>query len=1583
MHVNIHMSLSVCCSSSAPPPRPTAAKPTFDRSSKPKGAHPARSLQHDGQFIPHSQAFPPVQPQNIPMQSPNMPSSIPTNQFQNIPPGSGITASGSVPNSNFSALPNQGQQLNQIPSPLTHQLPQQQQQQQQHQHQQPQQQHKFDYRPQQQQPSSQHQKPPMPAEMPIRFTAPEGPQPRFHTVPQKDEFPPQMFTTGGSTLIANRFSVSGQVPSQPLSMFQAVSTHAPAISPALSAQQNLRPQLPQSQSPGMMQGEQQGLMHGILQGPPLGQQQRPLLGQQQRPILEQQQRPLLGQQQGPPMGQLGQQQGPPMGQQQIPSLGQQQGPLQVQQQRPPLGQQPRPMLGQQQRPPLGQHQGSQLGQQQELTPRQQQGTIMGQQQGPPLGQHQGPLQGQLHKPQQGHRSSQELSHVPMQGPQHGIQHIPSQVPQQGGSIQPPRPSQNMPTLGPSTNPSGIIPPRGISPIRGMPAPIRNQAPFHMDQTSQQFIPYEQNLMQQPHMHPQQNIREPGPQQSQFSGPMSVPISGMDNRMLSSHGQMKLPTDTDILMQQELHPKFQPMQRADQWHGQQPQGQQLPGPVQLRPQAPVQKLSQDSRYPQEIPHQMHGPQSRYDQAVGQHTSPSMDMRSSGQDFVIYRQGAQEPFIPGQRGSQNKYLPQHVSAVGKIQYPGMQQQYQPGLHLPEPLRPVQAMPQNLLDTANAEVLDKPLDLTPTPLKCEAEQPVISNSIPVKTMPNLSTDGMKLFVSDSEFLRRETQDQVQSQRISLNYQNQNEGHQAPPYSPSGQVQGSNIRPNELSSHGEGSVDMVGQKSNTEDPRMAQQHIGSREKPMMSSLECASTRVANFNTVAPGRNQYALQGPMSSPVPERITPVSMRTERQQISLPTNNANILQPGNEFTSLQSDHSPTAPPISAYSQPPPFSPNRPLDPITMNNRPVMATAHSTDPIVSGILGVDRVSQQKDMMQMGFQQFQIQQMMLQQQQLISMIQSQQSQQKAAESSYMEQLQKQLLEQQKIIERLADEQHKMIEQQQQTAQASQNQSQEMHRMQVEYQQKYQQMREQQEQLAIQKSLLMSLQNTKSSASESTGQELKTGHQIYGLEKVTVDTPSKPETVDAEKALTVSSASLVSNELNSLNRPESEGNSAASKSLDLQYVSEYEKNKETPESFTSKTKLVVSSIMSAFDLSPQTGKNEDHSSKHNKYSIKNELSTSAGLPQGSNLVATSVAAISGANNQTVLSSQDQQFKFDLNQFEEEMNAVLSGNQKNELTTPTKKEAVDNVHDMARAPSDVLSSHSLNSGELLSKDDKEKTSDIVTTLNDSSATLESSPPFYEPMLDIEQRLKHLGVPANAPPEQGDSALTSENFVQDSSTVKNSLESTDKSTVANKGAGILDGVDVKDLAMSDMPTIDPYTKKDDEINRPSKLPDYPSISKDSGKDPDTSTKDMDSLSEMDLDILLPNVPACASPIPKILTPGEEETDDSPLPSPTRPQLNRQEGRLSFYQAAESEVEQRAYLEDLDTAVDLLHRQCMEYCKKVPGMIIDGFTRLWNVSTLSNCNELNSLFDSQQSVKCCYYQRTHLWMYGDNFTFWDQ
>ena len=1293
--------------------------------------------------------------------------------------------------------------------------------------------------------------------------------------------------------------------------------------------------------------------------------------------------------------------GPPMGQQQVPQMGQQQVLQMGQQQLPQMGQQPRPILGQQQRPPQGQHQGPQLGQQQETTVRQQPGTIMeqqqgpplgqqqgsplGQQQGPPLGQQQGPLQGHQYEPQQGHISSQELSHVHLQGPQQGMQHIPSQVPQQGGSMHPTRPSQNMSPLGPSISLSGGIPPRGISQIRGMAAPIRNQAPLQRDQVSQQFIPYEQSIMHRPHMYSQQNINEPCPQQPQFSGS----ISGMDSRILSSHGQIQLPTKNDILMPQELQPKFQPIQHADQWRGQQPQGQRLPGPSQFRPQAPVQNLSQDSRYPQEIPNQAQGPQSRYDQVVGQRTSRGMDLRGSGQDFVIYPQGMQEPFISEQRGSQNKPMLPQGSADGKIQHIGMQQQYQPRPQLPEPLMPVQAMRHSLLDTANAEVLDKPLDLIPTPLKCESEPPVVSNTIPGKTMPNLSPDGMRLFVSDSEFLRRESQDQVQSLRISSSYLNQNEGRQTPPYSPSGQVQVINFRSNDLGSHGEGPVEMIKQKSKTEDPRMAQQHVGPREKPMMSSLECTSPQVTNFNTAAPARNQYVLQGPMSSPVPERVTPVPMRIERQQISLPPTNTDILQPGNEFTPLQSDYSPSAPPISAYSQPPPFSPNRPLDPITMNNRPVMATAHSTDPIVSGILGVDRVSQQKDMMQMGFQQFQIQQMMLQQQQLISMIQSQQSQQKAAESSYMEQLQKQMVEQQKVIERLADEQHRMLEQQQQTAQASQSQSQEMFLMQREHLQKYKQMREQQEQLMMQKPLLMSLQNAKSNASESTDPELKTGNRIHGLEQINVDTPSKPETVDADKAMIAGSASLVSNELSSLNRPESEANNG-SKNMDLQCVADSEKNVKGPESLASKTKLVVSSIMSAFDLSPQTGTNKDYSPKQNKYSIKNEPSTSIGLPQGSTLAETSVSATTGANFQAVSSNQDQQFKFDLNQFEEEMHAILSGSQKNELQTPTKKDEIEVGHDMAIGPLDAVSSSTLNRDALLSKDDKEKTSEIVTTLNDSSAALESSPPFYEPMLDIEQRLKHLGIPANAPPEQGEStSLPSENFAKDSSTVKNSLESTDKSTIANKGAGILDGVDVKDVAISDLPNIDSNTKeKDEDTNRPSKLPDYPSISKDntcnpqdSGKELDISTKDMDSLSETDLDILLPNVPASVSPIPKILTP-EEESDDSPLSSPSRPQLNRQEGRLSFYQAAESEVERRAYLEDLDTAVDIMHRQCMEYCKKVPGMIIDGFTRLWNVSKLSNFIELNSLFDSQ-SVSCYCCQRLNLWIYVNNFTCQDQ
>ena len=1058
-----------------------------------------------------------------------------------------------------------------------------------------------------------------------------------------------------------------------------------------------------------------------------------------------------------------------------------------------------------------------------------------------------------------------------------------------------------------------MPSREPGQIMGINAPIKNQARFPMDQTSQQFIPYEQNIMQQPHILSQQNIRNPYPQQPRFSGPGSLPISGMDPGALSNQGNLQQHAEMASMTQQELRPQFQPMQHTSQWRGQQPQRQRLPSPNQFRPQTPIQNIRQDLRFAQEIPNQVEGPVAKFSQLTGQHTATNMERRSSGQDSITHPQGLQGSFIQDQRSSQSQPTMQQT-------YPGMQPQYQPGLRLPEPLMPERVIPQSLLDISNTEVKDKPLDLLPTPIKCEAESSIVSSSIPGKPIPIQNPEQMGLNVSGIGVLlqRRDSQDQVQNPGIS-NYEHQPGSNQAMPYSPQRQVQGTSLRPIDGDSF---SNEMYKKEDSMNDPQVAQYHTDILGKPMMTNVENVDSQVTNFNVAAPTRNQYAFEGPMSSPVPDTST--SRRMEAGAISLPPNNLSLPQPVNEMPPLQSNHSPTAPPITMYSQPPPFSPNRPLDLITMNNRPVMATAHSTDPIVSGILGVDRVSQQKDIMQMGFQQFQIQQMVLQQQQLISMIQNQQSQQKAAESSHVEQLQKQMLEQQKLIERLADEQHRMLEQQQQTAQVSQNQNQEIVRIQMEYQHKYQELWEQQFKLQSQRAA--------SGGLEGTNQDLRITDQLHGLEKTVVDPPSKLSDTDK----TVNRVSLVPNVSNLLNRPESElDNASRSIGKECREV-EHKENAETPECFTSKAKLVASSIMSAFDLSPHMGVNQD-TSKHDDHASTNEPR------QGSDDISTSSAM--GENLQTVFSNHDQHFKFDLDQFEKEMQAVLSGNQANVLKTPTKKETDIGRPDTdgQQATVDLLSSNSMNA-QLLSNDDKEKAND---SKNDSSVTLETSPPFYEPMLDIEQRLKNVGLTNNPISEQEVKNVKTENIVDESSTVKDCpSENIEKSSTPSKRSSGLEGADIVDVTIHDHPDSE---LKSEGITGPSKLPDYPSIIRDaacdtldSQRDQEMTTRGIDSLSDIDLDAALPNVPSCVSPIPKISTP-DEETDESPLASPSRPQLNRQEGRLSFYQAAEAEVEQRAYLEDLDAAVDQMHQQCMDYCKKVPGMTMDGFTRLWNVS----------------------------------------
>jgi len=1478
----------------APPARPTAAKPMFDRASKPKatkGGMPP--MVQDGPFPPHSQTFPPIHPQNINMQRPNLPSTTPIGQIQKVPPGPRMMAPSSVPNSSLSTLPSLGPQQHQIPSNLMQplQLPQQRhpqpsQQLQPHpqlqpsQHPQQQQQpqlpppaqpqirpqpQQLEYRPQQQQ-HQPNQQPQMSAEVSNRFKAPDGPFAQFHAGPQGGELNPQLLTTGGNTPFTNRFSTAGQ----PMSTHQSVSTSVPLPQQNMPSQQNMQPRIAQ-------QGPQQVPQQGLQQGPQQGPQQVASQGPQQVP-----------------------QQGPHQGPQQVPPQGPHQGP----QQGPPPGLPHRPLQGNLPRlPPQGQQ--------------------------PPH------LQGIRHQ------LPQEQSQLPLRGFQQGMQRIPTQMPHQGGPMHPHMPGQSTPLPGPAASLPGGLPPRATGQVRGMIAPVQNQPPIQMDKASQQFPPFEQHSMQQPHMYSQQNIRNPYPQQSQFSGPRGFPVAGMDSRSLVSQGQMQQPTESNAtVMQQEFRPQFQPIQRVDQWQNRPQQGQRPLNPGHFRPQAPIQTLQQDSRFVQEIPRP--DSQTRFIQPAGPHNS-FVNKRNSSQDFVTQAQGIQRPLL------QSQPIQQQGSADSHIQYPGVQQQYQPGLRLPEPLLPERAVPQNLLDTANADAVDRPLDLQPTLVSCEASA-VFNKDPGTQAMNTLNINQNSNAISDSGRIlqRPDNQDQVENPVTSPS---QGGSNQDPSYFPSEQMHGAILLPNEVSNFG-GSVNQISHPGN---PQMTQHLAGSRM--VLGSNSLGGSQAKNFNPVAPARSHYALQGPMSSPVPEANAPVSVRMEMEQISMPPSNPGFSQPINNLTSLQPDCSPTAPPVSMFSQPPPFSPNRPFDPITMNNKPVMATVHSPDPIVSSILGVDRVNQQKDMMQMGFQQFQIQQMIMQQQQLISMIQSQQSQQKATESSHMEQLQKQILEQQKIIERLTEDQRKMSEQQQQAVKASQSQSQENLRKQMEYQQA--QMREQQEQLAMQNSLLMQLQNAKSSLAQLTTQDKGTSDVIHNVNRTAFSHASKVETVDPEKAATADSGILLSNESNSSNRTTSELNTVSEHSEILPSKQEPHSSKETSEPFSSKAKLVASSIMSAFDLSDQAGVDQDLP-KQSEHPMRTKPCETMTLPQGSGILA-SASTASEASHETVVTSQEENLKFDLDQFEEEMHAVLSGSQKNELKTPTKKE----LNEAGTMPSNFNALQSGISNNILqSEDDKLKTNEVGDAMNNSCATLENTPPFYEPMLDIEQRSKQLGVTNDATHEQEGETLNSENVLKDSSTVESSafegsaLENLEKFTVENKQTDVLDGAGVAALSTPDVPNSGPNIEiQNGDISSSLKLPDYPSINRDTTIDSVDSHQDLDildndtvSLSEADLDILLPNVPSSVSPIPQISTP-DGEIDESPLPSPSRPQLNRQEGRLSFYQAAESEEERKAYLEDLDAAVEHMHQQCMQFCKKVPDMMIDGFTRLWD--DLAQIEELDS------------------------------
>ena len=1023
-------------------------------------------------------------------------------------------------------------------------------------------------------------------------------------------------------------------------------------------------------------------------------------------------------------------------------------------------------------------------------------------------------------------------------------------------------------------------------------------------------------------------------------------------MFNAQGQMQQPTEANVgIGRQEFRPQFQQMQHGDNVPGQGPQRQPVPVAGQFRPQTPVQIIPQDPRFAQEVTNRMQGPQTGIGQVVGQRPSVIVDRRNSGQDFMPSPQGMQGPFVQDQRSTPSQYMQRQVSVEGNIRYPVIQQQFQPGLRLPEPLMPERAMPQSLLDTTDAEAMNKPLDLMPTPVKCETESSGFSNAIPAQTMPSLPPDQRRQsWSTDGEALlqRRGSQDQMRGQVMSPGYPNKPGGSQVPHYFPPGKIpapsneRNETVEPQSIMQPGDFSMKQLVDKSQEGQMMTGADNTGNEKVNLLLNM------VSGIRPPASAGNQYALQGPMSSPALERGGSVSTKADEQSFSFPRTNPNFPRPTSDFTTFKSDHMPSAPPVSVFNRPPPFSPNRPFDLITMNNRPVMATAQSADPVVSGILGMqgsgfgDRTNQQQEVMQMGFQQFQFQQMILQQQQLITMIQNQQSQQKAAESIHMEQLQKQILEQQRVIEQLANEQHKLLEQQQQTAQLSENKRQEMLRMQMEYQQK--QMKEQQEQLVMQKSMLMQLQSAKPGTAGISSFETKNENQSLRMEKP--DMLSKLESASTDKVKSLDDISSPSSDLmeNSVKRTETCLDDLCKSIESKPSETGPKESGETSECFTTKAKSVASSIMSAFDLSSQLEINQELS-KQTSQEMANDSSRSPGLPKGS-LPESSVAISSNA--QSVSLSED--LKFDLDQFEEEMHAVLSGSQENTLKTPTKK---DSDHDISQPLIDALSNDAVKLS-LLSKDGKED--EAENAMNDSNATLETSPPFYEPMLDIEQRLKHIAASSSASQEQA--SLKPEDFEKDSPSLKSTLsDSIEKPVVESKITDVLERPDIGDTEINDLPNISLNSElqdKNNDSNGPSKLPDYPSINRDATHDSldsrqgfEIASKDMDDLIEADLDAILPSVPTDASPIPTISTPDEPE-DSLLSSSPSRPQLNRQEGRLSFYQAAESEVERKAYLEDLDASVEQMHQQCMEYCKKVPNMTIDGFTRLWNVSVFSFC-----------------------------------
>eukprot|EP00794_Sanderia_malayensis_P017461 gene17461-19208_t len=732
---------------------------------------------------------------------------------------------------------------------------------------------------------------------------------------------------------------------------------------------------------------------------------------------------------------------------------------------------------------------------------------------------------------------------------------------------------------------------------------------------------------------------------------------------------------------------------------------------------------------------------------------------------------------------------------------------------------------------------------------------------------------------------------------------------------------------------------------------------------------------------NQYAFQGPISTSRPSGMDhshhSIISFIEAQSPSAPPQPVSIQSPG-----------------IRHNYPPPFSPTAGVfDPVTINNRPVMAASHSNDNILSGILGSSSSVQDRktDTVQLGMQQFQIQQLLLQQQQLISMIQNQQNQQKQAESVQIEKLQYQIVDQQRYIMQLANEQQK-LQHKQETAAEEHN-----HLLLAQFEQK---ILDHNSQLLQQQRELQQLQLK----TTNTPIALSSSHPIH---MIAMHSAGAPASAISSEAIT-SYPSMMPAE----NLPASESNSNEHSHLQAKT----DESREPHVDKLSATHHVVSSeVCESSELKAQNA----------------QTSFIAQLSRETSPAHQDV-------KENVSMKDKEQLKVDLDQFELEMDAVLSGTLKNTLKTPTSDdstkthgEAIYNQQslfdDAVKKPTEVA---------------ERKEGDVEYAHNVSVLKREDTTPFYEPMLDKEQseRAKQVvssrtdGIlPGNEESNQhetsqgeakqheasqheasqheasqseasqheasqheasqseasqheasqhessqseasqheasgssvtkvaespGELPLTDSNddpkYIKDLMDDLNSVSNVIATSTTGASEGNLNQnvKDVKDESLVSTPVMVSVSDVNDLLNLdPLKLPDYPAIvpaeddvCKSEGemiKFPDISLTTDDENGVAGL--------ACASAtVVSSESPNTLHPDSS---LSTRPHLSRQQGRLSFLQSETDDVIKKAYLEDLDVNVDKLHEQCMELCKKQPGMHIDGFTQMWN--DLAQIEELDA------------------------------